>query len=103
MGDKLEFEPIGSRILVRRIAPERIGTIHLPQDTKDTSLVGEVVSIGSECEFVKVGDIILFARYSGCDIPGITLNIMKQEGIETKVDYEKCLAMNEEDILGKLT
>lgn len=89
-------KPIGQRIVVKRLSPTttRSGLL-MPDVTKQLSKVGEVVHAGEECSFAKVGDIILFAQYSGVRLP-VDPTFVKNE------EYGDCLIMNEEDILGRL-
>lgn len=82
--------PFGERIVVRRKAEEKIGSIYVPEDVKKLSLIGEVIAKGPDCRVVSIGDVILFGRYSGFELP---LN----------GDYKNCLVMNEEDTLAKIT
>ncbi len=88
--------PIGQRIVVKRLSPQttRSGII-MPGVTKDLSKVGEVIHAGEDCTFAKVGDLILFAQYSGVRLP-VDPTFVKSD------DYGDCLIMNEEDILGRL-
>ena len=84
----MKLEPLGERVIVKKIIAEKIGSIFLPEDVKRQSLQGEVIHIGPDCSLVKVGDTILFGRYSGFDLP-------------TLGNYIGCLLMNEADILCK--
>lgn len=93
---ELNVRPLHDRILVRRMAEEEktAGGIIIPDTAKEKPQRGEVVATGKgrvtedgktlSLE-VKVGDKILFSKYSGTEL--------KLEGS----DY---LMMREEDILG---
>lgn len=85
----MRLEPFGQRIVVKRLTKDQVGSIIMPESVKKTSLEGEVVETGKECEFVKTGDKIIFGRYSGFELP--------LDG-----DYKGCLVMNEEDILARM-
>jgi len=66
----MAFRPIGKRILVRR-APQveqTDGGIIIPDLYRDRPTEGEVISIGEEVTKAKVGDQLLFAKYSGVTI-----------------------------------
>ena len=85
---------VGQRIVVKRLSPsERRGLI-LPPGVKDRSLVGEVLHKGPDADWVEEGDVVHFARYSGTAIMTDDEHIGKQ--------YDECLYMNCEDILGVL-
>lgn len=65
-----------------------IGRIIIPDRVKNQSLEGEVVELGASCSKVKLGDKVLFGRYSGWEVP--------------LDSYRNCLMMNEGDILGTI-
>jgi chaperonin GroES len=92
----LNVRPLHDRILVRRMAEEEktAGGIIIPDTAKEKPQRGEVVATGKGRVTedgktlpleVKVGDKILFSKYSGTEL--------KLEGTEY-------LMMREEDILG---
>jgi len=54
--------------------------------------VGIVVGVGEDCQVVKEGDMVVFAKYSGTDFKPY----MQEELCEK---YKACVIMNEEDIL----
>ncbi len=88
----MKFKPLGNRVLVERIdEPEKTPSgIIIPDNAKEKPLEGNVLAIGPEVEeegHIKVGDRVVFAKYSGTDI---TI-----EG----VDY---LILQTDDILGLL-
>jgi len=89
------LRPLGDRVVIKPIAREettRSGIV-LPDTSKEKPQRGEVIAVGAgrvtddgkriEME-VKVGDTVLFAKYSGSDI---------------KIEGEDHLIMREEDIL----
>ena len=91
-----KFTPLHDRILVKRIEEgEQIrGGIIIPDSAKEKPMGGEVVAVGkgkSNDEGktfpldVKVGDSILFGKYSGTEI---------------KLDGDEFLIMREEEVLG---
>ncbi len=93
---ELNVRPLHDRILVRRMAEEEktAGGIIIPDSAKEKPQRGEVVATGKgrvtedgkvlSLE-VKVGDKILFSKYSGTEL---------------KLDGSEYLMMREEDILG---
>jgi chaperonin GroES len=92
------FTPLHDRILVRRIEEGETvrGGIIIPDSAKEKPQEGEVISVGkgkSNDEGkvfpldVKVGDRVLFGKYSGTEI---------------KIDGEEFLIMREEEVLGIL-
>ena len=73
------IKPLADRIVVKVIddAQQTSGGIFIPDSAKEKPQKGEVVAVGSgktndkgekEPMEVKVGDIVLFAKYSGTDV-----------------------------------
>jgi chaperonin GroES len=92
----MKIRPLQDRVLVKRIAEEEKtkGGIIIPDTAKEKPQEGKVIAVGKgkandEGKIiplqVKVGDKILFGKYSGSEI---------------KIDGEEHLIMREEDILG---
>lgn len=92
----MKFRPLQDRILIRRIEEETktAGGIIVPDTAKEKPQQGEVIAVGNGKRLddgkvqpvdVKVGDRILFGKYSGSDI---------------KVDGVEHLILREEEILG---
>ena len=91
----MNLEPLGDRIVVKPVAKEEVtkGGIVLPDTAKEKPQEGEVVAVGPgrtndsgetvKLE-VKVGDRVLYGKYSGTEI---------------KIDGEEHLIIREEDIL----
>lgn len=84
------FQPLGDRVLVTYTEElERTaGGIYVPDTAKEKPQRGTVQAIGKKVENVKVGDQVLFDKYSGSRL---------------KIDDEDCLILKEEDILGVFT
>jgi len=93
---KLSFKPLGGRVLVEPIEQEEVtaGGIVLPETAKEKPQQGKVLAAGPGerndkgervAMDVKVGDVILFAKYSGTEV---------------KIDGKKLLIMRESDLLG---
>jgi len=92
----MKIRPLQDRVIVKRIAEEEKskGGIIIPDTAKEKPQEGKIVAIGKgkvndEGKVVpldvKVGDKILFGKYSGNEI---------------KLNGEEHLIMREEDILG---
>ena len=90
----MKFRPLHDRILVRRIEAEEktAGGIIIPDTAKEKPQEGEVIAVGPggrdeagklvELD-VKVGDRILFGKWSGTEIKlhGEALLIMKESDV----------------------
>ena len=87
-----KIEPLGARVLVK---PLEMNTttpsgIVLPETAKEKPQEGPVEAVGNTEEMLtdlKVGDKVLFAKYTGTEI--------KQDGITYQL-------MNEDDILARM-
>ncbi len=93
----VKLEPLADRLVVKPIEREEVtkGGIVLPDTVKEKPQEGEVLAVGpgrlSEdgkriAMDVKVGDIVIYARYGGTEI---------------KVDDEDLIILRESDILAK--
>lgn len=94
----LQVRPLHDRILVRRLDEDdkTAGGLIIPDSAKEKPQRGEVVATGNgrvtedgktlSLE-VKVGDTILFGKYSGTEL---------------KLDGREYLMMREDDVLGVL-
>ncbi|MDZ5454803.1 co-chaperone GroES [Labrys sp. ZIDIC5] len=92
----MTFRPLHDRVLIRRIEADEktAGGIIIPDTAKEKPQQGEVVAVGPGARDeagklveldVKVGDRILFGKWSGTEI---------------KVDGQDLLIMKEGDVLG---
>ncbi len=92
----MKFRPLQDRVLVKRIeAEERTkGGIIIPDTAKEKPQEGEVIAVGPGGRDesgklipidVKVGDRILFGKWSGTEI---------------KLDGEELLIIKESDVMG---
>ena len=94
----MQVTPLHDRVLVRRLEEKEIakGGIIIPDTEKEKPQEGEVMAVGAgKMEKgqrvpldVKMGDRILFAKYTGSDI---------------KIDDQEYLILREEEILAKLS
>ena len=67
---EINIEPLGSRVLIRPLEQESktASGLLLPETAKEKPQTGEVVAIGDDEEIkLKVGDKVLFAKYSGTE------------------------------------
>ena len=92
----MKFRPLQDRVLIRRIEEEERtkGGIIVPDTAKEKPMEGEVIAAGPGARGddgtlhpldVKVGDRILFGKWSGTEI---------------KIDGEDLVVMKESDIMG---
>jgi len=95
----MKIQPLGDRVVVKQLEAEAKtkGGILLPDTAKEKPQEGEVVAVGKGKVLdngtvqpleVKVGDKILYGKYSGNEI--------------TTKDGQELLIMREEDILAIL-
>jgi len=91
------LQPLADRILVKPLAKEEItrGGIVLPDTVKEKPQEGEVIAVGSGkrtdkgeiiAPDVKVGDIVLYAKYGGTEV---------------KLEGEDYMILRESDVLAK--
>ena len=91
----MKVRPLHDRLLVRRMEEKETvkGGIIIPDTAKEKPQEGEVLAVGSGKVLdngtklamdVKVGDKILFGKYSGTDI---------------KIDGEEVLILREDEVL----
>ncbi|HEY1955553.1 MAG TPA: co-chaperone GroES [Polyangiaceae bacterium] len=93
------IRPLHDRVIVKRVKEEEKtkGGIIIPDTAKEKPIEGEVIAVGNGKLLddgkvhpldVKVGDKILFGKYSGTEV---------------KIDGEERLILREDDILGVVT
>ncbi|MGH9723132.1 MAG: co-chaperone GroES [Bryobacteraceae bacterium] len=94
----MKIRPLYDRIVVKRIEEQEtiLGGIIIPDSAKEKPQEGEVIAVGHGKRLedgklvpldVKVGDRILFGKYSGSEI---------------KLDGDEYLIMREDEVLGVL-
>ena len=83
----MKFKPLKDRVFVSYAEEEERtkGGIYVPDTDKEKPQKGKVEAVGSEVKEVKVGDAVLFDKYSGSKV---------------KIDEKEHLIIKEEDILG---
>ncbi|TQF30981.1 co-chaperone GroES [Bradyrhizobium sp. UNPA324] len=95
----MKFRPLHDRVVVKRIDAEEktAGGIIIPDTVKEKPSQGEVIAVGPGGRDengklipidVKVGDHVLFGKWSGTEI---------------KIGIQELLIMKESDIMGVLT
>ncbi|WEX10052.1 co-chaperone GroES [Chelativorans sp. AA-79] len=97
----MKFRPLHDRLLVRRIEAEEktAGGVIIPDTAKEKPQEGEVLAVGPGARDekgtlvpleVKVGDRILFGKWSGTEIrlQGEDLLIMKESDVLGILDQE---------------
>ena len=94
----MKIRPLHDRVILKRMEEETTsaGGIVIPDSAAEKPMRGKVIAIGKGKRLesgdvvaldVKVGDTVLFGKYSGTEV---------------KVDGEDLLVMREEDIMGVL-
>jgi chaperonin GroES len=92
----MRLRPLQDRVLIRRIEPEAktSGGIIIPDTVREKPVEGEVVAVGPGARDadgvlraldVKVGDRVLFGKWSGSEI---------------KLEGEDLMIMKESDVMG---
>ena len=83
----MKFKPLKDRVFVKysEEAEKTAGGIYIPESAKEKPQKGIIEAVGSEVKEIKVGNIILFDKYSGSKI---------------NIDNNEYLIIKEEDILG---
>lgn len=90
----MKIRPLHDRIVVKRLESEEksAGGIVLPGSAQEKPQMGEVIAVGtgrildngdSQALIVKVGDKVLFGKYSGTEVKlaGEELLIMKEDDL----------------------
>jgi len=91
----MKIRPLHDRVIVKRLEEERTspGGIVIPDTATEKPIQGKIIAVGKGKILedghvrpldVKVGDKILFGKYSGTEV---------------KVDGEEYVAMREEDVM----
>lgn len=89
----MSIKPLSDRVLVEPAAAEEktAGGIFIPDTAKEKPQRGTVVSVGpgtkKEPTTLKIGDVVLYGKYSGTEI---------------QVDGKNLLIMRESDVLATL-
>ncbi len=83
----VQFRPLKERVFVSYTEEleKTSGGLYIPDAAKEKPQKGTIEAIGAEVKNVKVGDVVLFDKYSGSKI---------------NLDGQEYLILKEEDILG---
>jgi len=83
----MKFKPLKDRVFVKysEEGEKTPGGIYIPDSAKEKPQKGVVEAVGSEVKEIKVGNTILFDKYSGSKV---------------SIDSNEYLIIKEEDILG---
>ncbi len=83
----MKFKPLKDRVFVSYAEEEEKtkGGLYVPDTAKEKPQKGKVEAVGSEVKEIKVGDSVLFDKYSGSKV---------------KMDDKEYLIIKEEDVLG---
>jgi chaperonin GroES len=94
--NRMKIRPLHDRVILKRMEEETTsaGGIVIPDSAAEKPMRGKVIAVGKGKRLesgdvvaldVKVGDTVLFGKYSGTEV---------------KVDGDDLLVMREEDIMG---
>jgi chaperonin GroES len=85
----IKFKPLKDRVFVSYTneLEKTAGGLYIPDTAKEKPQTGKVEAVGEEVKQIKVGDKILFDKYSGSKI---------------NIDNNEYLIVKEEDVLGIL-
>ncbi len=83
----MKFKPLKDRVFVTysEEGERTAGGLYIPDSAKEKPQKGVVEAVGSEVKEIKVGNTILFDKYSGSKV---------------NIDNNEYLIIKEEDILG---
>lgn len=95
----IKIRPLHDRVVVRRLEDERTtaGGIVIPDSAAEKPMRGEIIAVGQGKALdngdvrnlaVKVGDVVLFGKYSGTEIKlhGEELVVMREDDIMAVVE-----------------
>ena len=88
----MKIKPLDDRVLVEQTkeTEEKVGSIIVPDTAKEKPRMAKVVAVGTDedlKELIKVGDTILYSKYSGDEI---------------KMDDKEYLIIQRSDILATI-
>ena len=94
----MKIRPLHDRVVVKRIEDKEtvLGGIIIPDTAKEKPQEGEILAVGTGKRLddgklipldVKVGDRVLFGKYSGSEVP-------------VKIEGDDVLIMREDELLG---
>lgn len=83
----MSFEPLGARVVLKvaEAKTETASGLVLAPDAVEQPQDGAVVAHGPDCKAVRVGDRVLYPKYSGTEVT---------------IDGEAVLVLNEDELMG---
>jgi len=83
----MNIQPLADRLVIEQVQAEEVSAsgIILPDSAKEKPSEGKVLAVGKDVKEVKLGDVVLYAKYGPTEI---------------KVDGKEVVLAKEEDILG---
>lgn len=69
----MTLKPLDDRVVIEQkdVEEKNVGGIIIPDTAKEKPLIGEVIAVGTDedlQEVIKVGDSVLYAKYSGTEV-----------------------------------
>lgn len=67
----MNIKPIGKRVLIKQTEQEEVtksGIILTGSETKEQPTTGDVIAVGNGIEEIKVGDKIIYEKYTGTEV-----------------------------------
>jgi chaperonin GroES len=69
----MTLKPLDDRVVIeqKEIEEKSVGGIIIPDTAKEKPLIGEVIAVGTDedlQDIIKVGDKVLYAKYSGTEV-----------------------------------
>jgi co-chaperonin GroES (HSP10) len=92
------LRPLGSRIIVKRRKIDKVGSLFVPKNSQEMKVcIGEVLSVGPNCDILKAGDMVTFGKYAWANMD---MSELEYYGLQRpKLIDEEYLILNEEDAL----
>lgn len=82
---KEKLFPIGDRVAISPLdEPDTKGMIVVPESAKSKPTRGVIIAVGIEAQYIKVGDVVVFGKYSGTDV---------------EIDGKEVVLMHEDDVI----
>jgi co-chaperonin GroES (HSP10) len=98
------IRPFFTRVLIKRNIIKTVGKdnlIHVPQNNQEAKIgLGEIIAVGPDCnpENIKIGDLVLFGRFSTYLLEK---DWLEWGGVKLSDDKDaEYLLCNEDDLLG---
>jgi len=86
---KIQVEPLGRRAVILRneVQTETEGGIIIPSKAQKVESEGTVVSVGDECKWLKVGDVVVvpYSCVTAIEIRGQEAVVVLEEDIQIRI------------------